>query len=197
MRAIWQSGKKIWKKHFFCYLHITYLSKFRVKIFAGQEGEARSGYNTVIKTTFFDTNQLQWTQRFWHTLDGIRSTAMYFRFTICHMWTTERPFFLFRKRHNSRIFFFSHNNRKHYATSVVNQLPTPTSRSSGPRCTIWHVTHSCPSTNHSQNVHLFCETFRMKHSSPANIKWYKNWKMESKTIFNTIESLEILLRIHR
>ena len=89
-----------------CYLNITYLSKFRFwKIFAGQEEETRSGY-TVIKTTFFDTNQLQWTQRFWHTLDGIMSTAMYFRFTICHMSTTERPFFLSRKRHNSRIFFF-------------------------------------------------------------------------------------------
>ena len=121
--------------------NITYLSKFRVKFSPRHKKQERSGY-TVIKTTFFDTNQLQWTQRFWHILDGIRSTAMYFRLTICHMWTTERPFFLFRKRHNSRIFFFSHNNRKQYATSVVNQLPTPTSRSSGPRCVLsgtWHT----------------------------------------------------------
>ena len=135
--------------------------------------EARRGY-TVINQLSSPVNTALSTKSGRHTLDDITSTAMYFRFTICHMSTTERPFFLFRKRHNSRIFFFSHNNRKHYATSVVNQLPTPTSRSSGPRCTIWHVTHSCPSTNHSQNVHLFCETFRMKHSSPANIKWYKN-----------------------
>ena len=102
--AIWQKnlekGKSISFVIFILHIYLTFAWKF----FAGQE-ETRSGY-TVIKTTFFDTNQLQWTQRFWRTLDGIMSTAMYFRFTICHMSTTERPFFLSRKRHNSRIFFF-------------------------------------------------------------------------------------------
>ena len=102
--AICNLAKKIGFSFVIFILHI-YLN-FAWKIFAaGQEEETRSGY-TVIKTTFFDTNQLQWTQRFGRTLDGIRSTAMYFRFTICHMSTTERPFFLSRKRHNSRIFFF-------------------------------------------------------------------------------------------
>ena len=158
--------------------------------------EARRGYTVINQlsspvNTALSTKSARHTSRWYHVHCYV---LPFYHLSHVNYWAT---IFSFPQMTYFQDIFFSHNNRKQYATSVVNQLPTPTSRSSGPRCTIWHVTYSCPSTNHSQNVHLFCETFKLKHSSPANIKWYKNWKMESKTIFNTIESLEILLRIHR